>query len=249
MGILWRRGWLNLYGMGSYIGIWHRLPRYRSGNRIANPAFARSMCHWKVGMTASTRVFMHQRDGSGRIRPELYYGVIEQIREWVLTACWHSRMSIYDGSSPIEFRQHWIESRTAKPFVRVAGEQTNAVRLQDVECIVYFAQAAFSIGQRNGCKHPEPSWEVRPELRRIVIAFPSKAPPLTEVTKTDSRRTDGGDRSSDTGLVHIIDRFLRGPIYGRLCLEISRFGKIFPDYALASATKHLVAGQEFCVVS
>jgi hypothetical protein len=47
--------------MVSCIGAWDGLPRYRSGIRIANPAFARSMCHWESGMTASIRVFMHQR--------------------------------------------------------------------------------------------------------------------------------------------------------------------------------------------
>ena len=47
--------------MVSCIGAWDGLPRYRSGIRIANPAFARSMCHWLAGMTASIRVFMHQR--------------------------------------------------------------------------------------------------------------------------------------------------------------------------------------------
>jgi L-asparaginase len=51
--------------MVSCIGAWHGLPRYRSGIRIANPAFARSMCHWLAGMTASIRVFMHQRDLHG----------------------------------------------------------------------------------------------------------------------------------------------------------------------------------------
>ena len=47
--------------MVSCIGAWDGLPRYRSGIRIANPAFARSMCHWLAGMTAGIRIFMHQR--------------------------------------------------------------------------------------------------------------------------------------------------------------------------------------------
>jgi hypothetical protein len=43
--------------MGSCTGAWDGLPRYRSGIRIANPAFARSMCHWPAGTTVSIRGF------------------------------------------------------------------------------------------------------------------------------------------------------------------------------------------------
>src|SRR5580692_7374584 len=74
-------------------------------------------------------------------------------RDEVGTSLGHSRMDKDDRLPTVEFVEHWLECVIPGPRVVVPRHQAEAIRLQRIQSVFDFAEAAVDIRKRQRCEH------------------------------------------------------------------------------------------------
>jgi hypothetical protein len=99
----------------------------------------------------------------------------------------YNRMHKHDGLAPVEFFENRKKGGIAEPLgssaVAVAGQNANPVRLQYVERIFDFSQAAFGIRQRHDGKQTKPPRMAPCEVGRIFVAETRSAARCLSIAK------------------------------------------------------------------
>ena len=134
-------------------------------------------------------------------------------------------MHVDDGLASVEFLEHGLVHRMAQPFVAVIGLQVDAIRLDDVECVLDLLERGIDIHHRERREDPEAPRIILPHLGRIVLAHLRRlARRFGAIVEPQAGSgCERQHRRPDAALVHLFDRPPRCPVrYAGIRRDLAR---------------------------
>src|SRR5882672_1180364 len=93
----------------------------------------------------------------------------------------------YDCLTLVELFKNWKVRRIAQPFVAVAGQDANAVRLKYVECVLDLTQSTIYVGKWHDREQSEASRMAPREFGSVFVTLTGGAARPLLVTEPDAR--------------------------------------------------------------
>ena len=145
-------------------------------------------------------------------------------------------MGVDDSIAPVEFLEDRVERGIAQPFVAVACEQADAVRLERIEAVFDLAEAGVNVRKRQCGEYTETARMIRGQSRRVLVAFAAKPDRRRRIVKGVSRRRDRTDTCGHARPVHILETPRGSPVrrsaretLGAQCLEQTWWHNVVMD--------------------